>query len=176
MGPERNGTFSARMGRALSAALLPAYYYPGAPLRAIGGFALLTRSFRMRTVHLRLTRYAVQGLRQAADVASVVGLHALRGGRQLAGGMPGTASLSRPHWFLLRVCVRRDYVPGALSRGSCELVRLTQPGRWPRQHGGGTTIWMIGATARRWTRCRNCTSRARGEAGLGAMGGEGKQG
>jgi hypothetical protein len=130
----------------------------------------------MRTVHLRLTRYAVQGLRQAADVASVVGLHALRGGRQLAGGMPGTASLSRPHWFLLRVCVRRDYVPGALSRGSCELVRLTQPGRWPRQHGGGTTIWMIGATARRWTRCRNCTSRARGEAGLGAMGGEGKQG
>ena len=60
MGPERNGTFSERMGRALSAALLPAYYYPGAPLRAIGGFALLTRSFRMRTVHLRLTRYAVQ--------------------------------------------------------------------------------------------------------------------
>jgi len=64
----------------------------------------------MRTVHLRLTRYAVQGLRQAADVASVVGLHALRGGRQLAGGMPGTASLSRPHCGV-RVCEQR-FRPG----------------------------------------------------------------
>ena len=66
----------------------------------------------MRTVHLRLTRYAVQGLRQAADVASVVGLHALRGGRQLAGGMPGTASLSRPHWCRC-ACVREQrFRPG----------------------------------------------------------------
>lgn len=110
-------------------------------------------------------------------VASVVGLHTLRGGHQFLACL-ALRVCSALTGAGVRVCVRRVSVPGALSPGSGELVQPTQPGRWPRQRrqGGGTRIWMIGATARRWTRCRNCTSRARGEAGLGVMGGEGKRG